>query len=62
MDKTARDRGDPELELLRVLLVDILRTLAHPAAPPRAKIAAIAAMIDERAPWLVHDPDNLPAP
>jgi hypothetical protein len=54
MEETARGLRDPELELLQVLLVDILRTLAHPVAPPHAKIAAIAGMIDERAPWLIH--------
>lgn len=56
MDQTSRDLRDPELELLQVLLVDIVRTLAHPATPPHAKNAAIAVMIDERAPWLVQDP------
>lgn len=55
MDEIARGPRDPELELLQVLLVDIVRTLVHPATPEHAKIAAIAAMIDERAPWLIHD-------
>jgi len=55
MDEIARDLRDPELELLQVLLVDIFRTLVHPGTPPHAKIAAIVGMIDERAPWLIHD-------
>jgi hypothetical protein len=54
MEETAWGLRDPELELLQLLLADIVRTLAHPAAPSQAKIAAIVAMIDERAPWLVH--------
>jgi hypothetical protein len=52
---------DLELDLLQDLLVDIVRTLAHPAVPPHAKNAAIATMIDERAPWLIPEPGNLAA-
>jgi hypothetical protein len=62
MDETARYLRGPELELLQLLLVDIMPTLAHPVAPPQAKNAAIAAMIDERAPWLIHDSANLSGP
>lgn len=58
MDQIPRDLSDPELELLQALLADIVRVLAQPAAPPRAKNAAIAAMIDERAPWLIRDSAN----
>ncbi len=54
-DDILKGLRDPQLDLaglLGGLFMDIKRILGHPGLPPEAKLAGIASMMDERAPWL----------